>query len=174
MLVVEADLRRPKLTPRLNLSGNGLSEILAGIATADESIHTIEVVGNDGATIATKIDVIPAGLVPPSPLALLEGDNASKLFAELRERYDVVLVDNARPRPSSPTPSHSPMPWTASSSSRDSALCGRTPYKRLREILSGIDKPVIGQIVNGDRAAGSYGYYSTYAPKHSKKAKNTA
>lgn len=170
VLVVEADLRRPRITSRLKLSGNGLSEILAGIATVDEAIHTIDVIAADGAAVATRIDVIPAGLVPPSPLALLEGETSSKLFTELRQRYDVVLVDTP--------PATVVADAVALSDSLDGVVVisrlgtvRRSAYKRLREILFTIDKPVIGQIVNGDRSAGSYGYYSSYAPKRPGKRK---
>ncbi len=173
VLVVEADLRRPRITSRLSLSGNGLSEILAGIATADDAIHTIDVAGADDASVATQVDVIPAGLVPPSPLALLEGDNAKQLFAELRERYDVVLVDTP--------PSTVVADAVALSDAVDAIVVvsrlgtvRRGAYKRLREILTGIETPVIGQIVNGDRSAGSYGYYSSYAPKKAAKANSGA
>lgn len=169
VLVVEADLRRPKITARLKLSGNGLSEVLAGIAPVDEAIHTVDVIAADGATVATKVDVLAAGLVPPAPLALLEGELAASTFAALRERYDVVIVD---------TP---PATVVADAVALSEALDGivivsrlgtvrRSAFRRLKEILGGIDTPVIGQIVNGGRAAGGYGYYSSYAPKRKKRA----
>ncbi|MDQ8046078.1 MAG: polysaccharide biosynthesis tyrosine autokinase, partial [Solirubrobacteraceae bacterium] len=92
VIVVEADLRRPKLTGRLNLGGDGLSEVLAGLAQLDDAITSVDVAGDDGST-ATTVDVLPAGLVPPSPVALLENPTTKTTLATLRERYDIVIID---------------------------------------------------------------------------------
>lgn len=163
ILVVEADLRRPKLTARLGLAGDGLSEVLAGIATVDEAISTIEVAGADGST-ATTIDVMPAGLVPPSPVALLESDATKTTLAALRERYDIVLIDTP--------PSTVVADAVALVDEVDGVLIvsrlgtvRRGAMKRLREILTSVEAPVIGQIVNSDAAAKNYGYYSSYTAK---------
>jgi capsular exopolysaccharide synthesis family protein len=169
ILVVEADLRRPKLTSRLGLSGNGLSEVLAGISSVDEAISTVEVIGADGATIAARVDVMPAGLVPPSPVALLEGEKTAPTFAELRERYDVVLIDTP--------PSTVVADAVALVGVVDGVLIvsrlgvvRRAAHKRLREIFTSVDATVIGQIINSDAASKSYGYYSSYAPKAKRRA----
>ena len=42
-----------------------------------------------------SLDVIVAGAVPPNPSELLLGDRTGKLIAELRERYDYVIIDSA-------------------------------------------------------------------------------
>lgn len=169
VLVVEADLRRPKLTPRLELGGAGLSEVLAGIATIDDAISTVEVLGADG-QVATKVDVLPAGLVPPSPIALLESEEAGLTLKALRERYDVILIDTP--------PATIVADAVALVDEVDAVVIvsrlgvvRRGAYRRLREILRGVDAPVIGQIVNSDAAAKSYGYYSSYTPKAKKKVK---
>lgn len=160
VIVVEADLRRPKISARLNLSGDGLSEILAGIAEVDDAITSVQVAGDAG-TVVASVDVIPAGLVPPSPVALLEGEQTEPLLAALRERYDVVLID---------TPPATVVADAVALMERvDGVLVvsrlstvRRGAYRRLRDILVGVDAPVVGQVVNSDVASRSYGYYSSY------------
>lgn len=163
VLVVEADLRRPRLSSRLGLGGSGLSEVLAGMATTEETISTIEVKAADG-EVATTVDVLPAGLAPPSPVALLEGPVTKPLLDDLRERYDVVLID---------TP---PATVVADAVAIVDEVDGvvivsrlgtvrRGALKRLRQTLTSVEAPVLGQIINSDSGVKSYGYYSSYVGK---------
>ncbi len=163
VLVIEGDLRRPVISSRLNLAGSGFSEVLAGLAELDETIQAVTV-ADDLTPDATKVDVLPAGLVPPSPVALLEGDATKTTFAELRERYDIILIDTP--------PATVVADAVAISDEVDGVLIvsrlgkvRRGALKRLREILTAVDAPVIGQIVNGDAAARNYGYYSSYTKR---------
>ncbi len=163
VLVIEGDLRRPVISTRLEIAGSGFSEVLAGLASLDETIQTVTV-ADDVTAEATKVDVLPAGLVPPSPVALLEGDATKTTFAALRERYDIVLIDTP--------PATVVADAVAISDEVDGVLIvsrlgkvRRGSLKRLREILTAVDAPVIGQIVNGDAAARNYGYYSSYTEK---------
>lgn len=174
VLVVEADLRRPKLSSRLSLSGAGLSEVLAGMVSLDNTITTVEVKGADSAHVATTVDVLPAGLVPPSPVALLEGPATKPLLAQLRERYDIVLIDTP--------PATVVADAVAISDEVDGVVIvsrlgtvRRGALKRLKEILTAVDAPVLGQIVNSDVAAKSYGYYSSaYTPAPGRAARKAA
>lgn len=149
VVVVEADLRRPVLTERLALEGPGLSEVLAGIAPLEDAITAVEISGADGTTAAT-VDIVAAGMVPPNPVALFEGQPTADVFAELRERYEVVLID---------TPPATVFADALSIlSEADGVLVvsrvgvvRRGPFQRLREILVGADAPVLGQLVNSER-----------------------
>ncbi len=167
VIVIDADLRRPKLSSRLEISGEGLSAVLAGITDAASTIRTIPVDGaTTGASTGATVDVIPAGMVPPNPIALLEDPALPALLEDLRGRYDLVVVD---------TP---PVTAVADAVALAEAVDGfvmisrlgtvkRRAYARTRDVLGSLPTPVIGQIVNGDRSAGSYGYYSSDAPKRS-------
>jgi Mrp family chromosome partitioning ATPase len=86
VLVLEADLRRPRFAAFLGLPpGPGLADLLAqqvGIAQAAVTIPT------------AHLDVIAAGHpLGNQALQSLSSPAASGLFGELRRRYDHVLID---------------------------------------------------------------------------------
>jgi capsular exopolysaccharide synthesis family protein len=82
------DIRKPMLADYLNLPTQGcLTSYLS-----DES-YTLE-----DAVVASSVknlDILPAGIIPPNPSELLQGDRLDILFTELRKRYDCVVVDSA-------------------------------------------------------------------------------
>jgi capsular exopolysaccharide synthesis family protein len=82
------DIRKPMLADYLNLPTQGcLTSYLS-----DES-YTLE-----DAVVASSVknlDILPAGIIPPNPSELLQGDRLDVLFTELRKRYDCVVVDSA-------------------------------------------------------------------------------
>lgn len=84
--LVEADLRRPTLPDTLDLSDAlGLTDVLAGEATLDACLQTW---GPD------RLEVLVAGDPPPNPSELLESTRAEEVFQQLRERFDVLIVDS--------------------------------------------------------------------------------
>ena len=87
VLLVDADLRRPTIAHKLDLEGSvGLSTLLVGKA---ELHHVVQEAGEHG------LHVLTAGAVPPNPGQLLASPRLSALFVDLRDRYDVVVVDTA-------------------------------------------------------------------------------
>jgi receptor protein-tyrosine kinase len=83
--IVEADLRKPKVTRYLGIVGGvGLTNILAGTAELDE------VVQHYGAGALT---IIAAGPTPPNPGELLASSQMASLVDRLRGENDYVLVD---------------------------------------------------------------------------------
>jgi len=85
-IMVDADMRRPRLTETLGLTeeNKGLSTYLIGEARLDEIIRKTDIQG---------MDMISAGPVPPNPLELVELPKMEELFIELRKRYDNIIVD---------------------------------------------------------------------------------
>jgi receptor protein-tyrosine kinase len=84
--VVEADLRRPRITRYLGMVGGvGLTNILAG--TADVSDVT-QYYGEHG------LAIIAAGPIPPNPSELLASTSMAELLEKLRASHDFVLVDS--------------------------------------------------------------------------------
>lgn len=86
--LVGMDLRKPTLAKYLNLPSQGtMTNYLSDKAYTLEDVVVASSVKN--------LDVLPAGIVPPNPSELLQSDRLAVLFAELRERYDYVVVDSA-------------------------------------------------------------------------------
>jgi capsular exopolysaccharide synthesis family protein len=84
--VVEADLRRPRITRYLGLVGGvGLTNVLAGTAEVSDVVqyHGVE-----------RIAVIGAGPMPPNPSELLASASMAELLGKLRTNNDFVLVDS--------------------------------------------------------------------------------
>jgi receptor protein-tyrosine kinase len=85
VMLVEADLRRPRVTRYLGLVGGaGLSNVLAG--TAD--LHEVEQPWGDG-----KLTVLAAGPMPPNPSEILGSAQMRSLLQALRETQDHVIID---------------------------------------------------------------------------------
>ncbi|SFT34025.1 capsular exopolysaccharide family [Geodermatophilus amargosae] len=85
VIVLEADLRRPKVTRYLGMVGGvGLTNVLAGTADLDEVVQSY----GDG-----SLSVIGAGPTPPNPGELLASAGMASLLDKLRAAYDYVLVD---------------------------------------------------------------------------------
>ena len=83
--IVEADLRRPRVTKYLGLvDGAGLTSILTGAADLDDVLQTY----GDG-----KLSVLAAGSIPPNPSELLSSGRLGGLVDDLRVRNDFVIFD---------------------------------------------------------------------------------
>ncbi|HOZ39311.1 MAG: polysaccharide biosynthesis tyrosine autokinase [Flavobacteriales bacterium] len=84
-LLLDADMRRPRVATALELpEGAGLSTYLIGEAGLDAIVRRSDIAG---------LDVITAGPIPPNPLELVEHERIKDLFAQLRGRYDQIIVD---------------------------------------------------------------------------------
>ncbi|HYW79477.1 MAG TPA: polysaccharide biosynthesis tyrosine autokinase [Thermoguttaceae bacterium] len=89
-LLIDADMRRPGLTPLLNLKGQkGLSSILRDALPVAQSAEN-----NLCASLLENLDVIPSGPRPINPTELLTGERFSDLLAWAETRYDQILVDS--------------------------------------------------------------------------------
>lgn len=83
--LVEADLRRPRVTRYMGLiSGAGLSNVLGGSAT----LYDVSQPWREG-----RLSVLGAGPMPPNPSEMLGSINMRKLLEHLRQTNDFVLID---------------------------------------------------------------------------------
>lgn len=85
-LLIDADMRNPRLHELFNLSnrGGGLSSILSGRA-ASKVIQSVDELPN--------LFVLPVGATPPNPLELLERPALGLLLRELKTKFDRIIVD---------------------------------------------------------------------------------
>ena len=82
--LVDADLRRPRVTRALRMVGGvGLTNVLTGTASVDEVAQTV-----DGG-----LRVLGAGPLPPNPSELLASEAMSALVREVSATSDVVVID---------------------------------------------------------------------------------
>jgi succinoglycan biosynthesis transport protein ExoP len=83
--LVEADLRRPRVTRYMGLiSGAGLTNVLGGTAALQDVAQPF----GDG-----KLTVLAAGPMPPNPSEMLGSAHMRWLLDHLRQTNDYVLID---------------------------------------------------------------------------------
>ena len=86
VLLVDADLRRPKVADYMGLEGAvGLSDALIGRV---ELKDVVQPWGKAG------LYVLPAGSVPPNPSELLGSARMESMLAEFNRAFDVVIFDS--------------------------------------------------------------------------------
>lgn len=84
-LLVDADLRRPSVTGYVTPEPTlGLSEVLTGEASIDHVVVEVK---------TARLSILPAGAPSTNPLELLQSDYLAGVFAELRRRFDRIIVD---------------------------------------------------------------------------------
>lgn len=161
VLLVEADLRRPKVSDYLGLErAVGLTNVLAGQVELDEAFQV---------WTAGNLTVLPSGSTPPNPSELLGSHNMIDLLAALRERFDIIIID---------TPPLLPVTDAAVLAARtDGAVLvvgyGKVTRKQTAtaiESLRSVDARVLGIVLNrapmrGADAVPAYGYES-YTEEH--------
>lgn len=87
VLLMELDLRKPSLTLKLGLESHvGFSQYIVR-----EDLTIDDVIQPTG--VHEKVDIIQAGAIPPNPAELLIHLRADKLMAELKGRYDYIIID---------------------------------------------------------------------------------
>lgn len=83
--LVEGDLRRPRISKYLGLIDSvGMSTVLSGQADLDDVLQ---------ASSFPNLTVLASGAIPPNPSELLGSSHATALFADLKARFDFVVVD---------------------------------------------------------------------------------
>ncbi len=85
--LVDLDLRRSRVSEALGLGrGVGVTNVLVGDTTLAEAIVPWQ---------RGKVSIVPAGISAPNPAELLASQELGGLLGELREQFDVVLLDCA-------------------------------------------------------------------------------
>jgi receptor protein-tyrosine kinase len=170
-ILVECDLRRPTLAKRLGVKeAPGLSDYLVGQATPPEVIQTISLGGDTtngsaavpGTSAKVPLVAITSGTSSPQPAELLRSQRCKDFFAQIREVYDVVIVDTCPLLSVVDTLELLPLADAvvvcvrASQTTRDQARAAKAAIAHFPERPTGV-------VVTGIRArdeAGYSGYYS--------------
>lgn len=89
VVLVGLDIRKPMIAAYFGLNQKGhLTDYLA-----EPEITLDDIIVPSGEH--KNLDLIPCGTIPPNPAELLQTERVDELFAELRKRYDYIIVDTA-------------------------------------------------------------------------------
>jgi capsular exopolysaccharide synthesis family protein len=157
VLLVDGDLRRPRVAGLLDLDGAvGLTTVLVGSASLEDAIQVHE---------ASGLHFLASGAKPPNPTEILQSRVTHDLMARLRAEYDMVIVDVP---PLLPVADAAVLA-TAVDGVLIVARHGKTTRDQLREAAGRIDSVggrLFGIVINmiPRRAADSYYYYYYQEP----------
>ncbi len=156
VIVIDADLRQPKVHRRLQVSNRrGLSELVIQSQVA-----------LDGFLRATKtpnLSVLPSGSLPPTPSELLGSEKMNRILGLAKEHADLVVVDS--PPVLAVTDASVLAPRV------DGVLLvvrmGKTKKTLLTETvrqLSHVNAKILGVVINDVKGTRSSYYYRHYYP----------
>jgi len=160
VVLVECDLRRPMVAKRLGIDGAvGTTSVLVGRVKLEDALQTYG---------ETGLQVLACGPIPPNPSELLQSRAMDALLADLREQFDIVVIDAPPLLPVTDAAILAAMSDGAIVVTRH----GRTTRDQLThaiERLDAVDAKTLGVVLNltrgkdgGDAYAYSYSY--SYAP----------
>ena len=91
VVLIDADLRRPRLHEVFPIpvgqDSQGLTSVLEGSCSLDEAL----IPAPEGAP--EQLSVLPCGPLPDTPAELLDSPAFRRTLAQLRERFDVIVLD---------------------------------------------------------------------------------
>ncbi|MEA2283048.1 MAG: tyrosine-protein kinase [Solirubrobacteraceae bacterium] len=179
--VVEADVRRPTLARLFKAEpGEGLTDVVSGRLTVDEAFQAVdwsrfERENPDSVAMANghgpidrgvsdgEIQLLTSGREPPNPPVLLGSERMRQLLDEVREDFDIVLLDSPPLLVvSDAVPLISLADGTIVVARLGETL--RDAAKRVGDVLSRIPSAnplgVVANQVSSSEVAGGYRYYS--------------
>lgn len=156
VLLLDCDLRRPAVHRLLGMPNHdGLSDLFLGKL----NVQDVTRVWRDN-----KLVAITGGTPPPNPTELLGSKRMDQILAELKENYDVIVIDGP--------PFFVPDAWVLTSKVDSVLLVAQPGYTRrsvvraMVEQLKRVHAPVGGVVINRLSAArageGRFSYVSYY------------
>ncbi len=159
VVLVDCDFRKPRVHKLFDLPNPdvGLASVMAGDTSLDAAVRPCEV---------PNLSILPCGPRPANPAELLTSPSFADVLADLRGRFDFVVVD---------TPPVLAVSETAAVAARvDGVLLvfrmtkmARPMAERAREQLAAVGARMVGVVINGSapKAEGggyAYGYAYRY------------
>lgn len=84
VLLVDADLRRPKLHKFFNLSNSrGLTNVVASRLEISEVVQSVK----------ENFSILTTGPIPPNSVELLSSRAMNHFFEKAKEKYDIIIYD---------------------------------------------------------------------------------
>jgi capsular exopolysaccharide synthesis family protein len=162
VLIVDCDLRRPRLHAHFNLTNTrGVTNFLSGeTKDFDELLQTYENQPN--------LKLLTSGPIPPNPAELLGSEEMRRLLARLAERFTHIIVDSP--------PAISFTDASILSTFVDGVILvvhggrsSRAVVRRAKQKLQDVGAHIYGVVLNNvkvearnDYYTGYYAYYSEY------------
>jgi capsular exopolysaccharide synthesis family protein len=169
VVLVEGDLRRPRLAEYLGIEGAvGVTDVLIGRAALEDVLQPW---GSRG------LEVLASGPTPPNPSELLGSHQMQQLIADLEELADLVLIDAPPLLPVTDAAVLSKVTSGAILVVR-SGRTRREQVHRALETLQAVDAHVFGVVLNMAPTKGpdayryGYGGYGGYTDKSKKGRKD--
>jgi polysaccharide biosynthesis transport protein len=151
VLLLDMDLRKSSIATALGIaSGPGLSEFLLGSVPKEMIVRNSVVPG---------LSVIIGGKTLSSPADMLAGEKFRSLIRELREQFDLVILD---------TPPILPVPDAVTISEQVDAFIllfrfGHTPHQLFRQAIEDLgERKIVGVVLNGEEKKPDKYYHKYY------------
>ncbi|MDI3195995.1 polysaccharide biosynthesis tyrosine autokinase [Pseudarthrobacter sp. AL07] len=166
VLLVDADLRRPRVAKYLGVEGSvGLTGVLTGSVALEDAIQAW---GSSG-----QLHVLASGGSAPNPSELLGSDTMDKLLSRLESEYEVVIIDAP---PLLPVTDPALLAAHASGILLVVSVDGRTRKADLVKAVGNIEAVrarLLGVVINRAPAVkGDHNYYD-YRPEHDTRKKRS-
>ncbi|MBT3343675.1 MAG: polysaccharide biosynthesis tyrosine autokinase [Gemmatimonadetes bacterium] len=159
-VLVDCDLRKPSTARLFGLDKEpGVTEVIVGNYKWQDVVRTVTDIVTGGMGMEdvlqtqgiSNLNIITSGAIPPNPAELLNSRRMDEFLQELRDEYDVVLID---------TPPVLHVTDAAILGKKvDGALMvykagdvARTSLKRSTSLLLGVGVELLGVVINGIRA----------------------
>jgi capsular exopolysaccharide synthesis family protein len=87
VLIIDCDLRRPRLHSHFNVSNTrGLTNCLSGESDVEDLLQTYDKL--------PRLKLLTSGPIPPNPAELLGSEEMRKLLVSLSEKFTHIIVDS--------------------------------------------------------------------------------
>ena len=154
VLLMDLDLRKSSIARELGMAADsGMSEFLSGAVPKEKILRNSMVPG---------LSVIAAGKTVSSPTDMLAGEKFRFLLRDLREQFDLVILD---------TPPILPVPDAVTISEQVDAFIllfrfSHTPHQLFRQAIEELgERKIVGVVLNGEEKK-SNNYYHKYYGKY--------
>lgn len=158
VLIIDADMRRPRLHSVFNISNaEGLSTLLSSDFTDDD---ILSVINQDP---ASKLHLLTSGPIPPNPAELIGSSQMANLLKSLQNHFTHVVIDSP--------PIASFTDGVLIASMVDGVIMvvhagksSRQVVRRSRQLLQDIGARIFGVVLNNVnlRSQDNYYYYQSY------------
>jgi capsular exopolysaccharide synthesis family protein len=154
VLLVDMDLRKSDIARELGMAADsGLGEFLSGAVPREKILRNSVVPG---------LSVIVGGRNISSPVDMIAGEKFRSLLRDLREQFDLVILD---------TPPILPVPDAVTISEQVDAFIllfrfSHTPHQLFRQAIEELgERKIVGVVLNGE-VKKSDNYYHKYYGKY--------